>query len=103
MNDAGIKTMWVPNTETSMSSSAKRRIEMVIGDARLSFGLSHWLPRRRTFPASSSRWRWPNAVERAYRRGNLLEKRRALMDAWARYCEPRSAEVLKIEDRLSAA
>jgi integrase len=45
----------------------------------------------------------PNAVERAYRRGNLLEKRRALMDAWARYCEPRSAEVLRIEDRLSAA
>jgi integrase len=44
-----------------------------------------------------------NAVERAYRRGNLLEKRRALMDAWARYCEPRPAEVVRIEDRRSAA
>ena len=27
-----------------------------------------------------------NKVEAAYRRGNLLEKRRKLMDAWGRYC-----------------
>ena len=27
-----------------------------------------------------------NAVERAYRRGDLFEKRRKLMDAWADYC-----------------
>lgn len=26
-------------------------------------------------------------VERAYRRGDLFDKRRKLMDAWARYCE----------------
>jgi integrase len=29
-----------------------------------------------------------NAVEAAYRRGDALEKRRVLMDAWASYCEP---------------
>jgi hypothetical protein len=28
-----------------------------------------------------------NKVEAAYRRGALFEKRRLLMDAWARYCE----------------
>ena len=28
-----------------------------------------------------------NRVEAAYRRGDLFEKRRELMDAWARYCE----------------
>jgi integrase len=28
----------------------------------------------------------PSAVEAAYRRGNLLEKRRRLMDAWAEFC-----------------
>jgi hypothetical protein len=28
----------------------------------------------------------PNAVEAAYRRGDLLEKRRKLMEAWAAYC-----------------
>jgi len=27
-----------------------------------------------------------NAVERAYRRGDLFDQRRQLMDAWARYC-----------------
>ena len=27
-----------------------------------------------------------NAVERAYRRGDLFDKRRRLMDAWAEYC-----------------
>jgi integrase len=31
-------------------------------------------------------------VERAYRRTDLLEKRRELMDAWARYCAPPEAE-----------
>ena len=28
-------------------------------------------------------------TERAYRRGDALEKRRALMEAWATYCEPK--------------
>jgi integrase len=28
-----------------------------------------------------------NKVEAAYRRGDLFEKRRQLMDAWARFCE----------------
>lgn len=30
------------------------------------------------------------AVERAYRRTDILEQRRALMDDWARHCEPRN-------------
>ena len=29
-----------------------------------------------------------NAVEQAYRRGDALEKRRALTESWAQYCEP---------------
>jgi hypothetical protein len=28
----------------------------------------------------------PNAVERAYQRGDLFEKRRKLMAEWAKYC-----------------
>ena len=28
----------------------------------------------------------PNAVEAAYRRGDLFDKRRKLMDAWAEFC-----------------
>jgi integrase len=31
------------------------------------------------------------AVERAYRRGDALEKRRGLMEAWSNYCEPGAA------------
>jgi integrase len=31
-----------------------------------------------------------SAVERAYRRTDLLEQRRALMNAWAAHCEPRA-------------
>jgi integrase len=37
------------------------------------------------------------AVERAYRRTDVLAQRRELMDAWARHCEPKelgSADVL---------
>jgi integrase len=30
-----------------------------------------------------------DAAEQAYRRGDALEKRRALMEAWANYCEPK--------------
>ena len=33
-------------------------------------------------------------AEQAYRRGDALEKRRALMEAWAQWCEPtRSAAI----------
>jgi integrase len=31
-----------------------------------------------------------DAVERAYRRGDALEKRRKLMEAWASFCEPKA-------------
>ena len=33
----------------------------------------------------------PNRAEAAYRRGDLLEKRRELMEAWAAYCGPTGA------------
>ena len=35
-------------------------------------------------------------TERAYRRGDALEKRRALMEAWATYCEPKEGNVVSI-------
>ena len=37
-----------------------------------------------------------NKVERAYRRGNLLEKRRALMTAWGSYCEGSSRDIVQL-------
>jgi integrase len=43
-----------------------------------------------------------NRVERAYRRTDVLEQRRALMSAWAKACEPRaaSAEVVRLRQRV---
>ena len=38
----------------------------------------------------------PNKVEAAYRRGNLLEKRRGLMEAWDRYCHGRSDGIVRL-------
>jgi len=38
----------------------------------------------------------PNKVEAAYRRGNLLEKRRGLMDAWGRHCEAQLGGLLRL-------
>jgi integrase len=33
-------------------------------------------------------------AERAYRRGDALEKRRAMMESWAQWCEPKAENVL---------
>ncbi len=35
-------------------------------------------------------------TERSYRRGDALEKRRALMEAWANWCEPKAGNVVSI-------
>jgi integrase len=36
-----------------------------------------------------------NKAEAAYRRGDLFEKRRKLMDAWAAYCEtPKTGKIV---------
>jgi integrase len=35
-----------------------------------------------------------NKAEAAYRRGDALEKRRAMMEAWAQWCEPKAANVV---------
>jgi integrase len=44
-------------------------------------------------------------VERAYRRTDVLDKRRRLMDAWAQWCEPNAARLDYVEpfgDRTAA-
>jgi hypothetical protein len=45
-----------------------------------------------------------DATERAYRRGDALEKRRGVMEAWAGFCEPRTASnVVPIDARRELA
>ena len=42
-----------------------------------------------------------NKAEAAYRRGDLFEKRRKLMDAWAAHCEPATgSNILKMKRRV---
>jgi integrase len=43
-----------------------------------------------------------DAVEAAYRRGDLFEKRRSLMEAWAQHCQrkPALAEVVPLQRRI---
>jgi hypothetical protein len=43
----------------------------------------------------------PNAVEAAYRRGDLFEKRRKLMESWAEFCAKptTSGKVIAIRGR----
>ena len=44
-----------------------------------------------------------DAVELAYRRGDALERRRALMEAWSAFCEPRNRENVVPMSRRSQA
>lgn len=58
-----------------------------------------WAGEETDFPREIAEWALAhqvgNAVERAYRRGDALEKRRELMEAWEAYCE--GAKVVKME------
>ena len=50
-----------------------------------------WAGEETDFPREIAEWSLAhqvgNAVERAYRRGDALEKRRELMEAWAAFCD----------------
>jgi integrase len=62
--------------------------EITVHGFRSSF--RDWAAERTNFPREVAEMALahaiPNAVEAAYRRGDLFEKRRRLMDAWADYC-----------------
>jgi integrase len=64
------------------------RPDVTVHGLRSSF--RDWAAERTNFPREVAEMalahKIPDAVERAYRRGDLFEKRRKLMDAWAAYC-----------------
>lgn len=59
-----------------------------------------WVGELTNFPREIAEAALSHAVgdetERAYRRGDALEKRRALMDAWADYCNTRRSKVVRL-------
>ena len=67
-----------------------------------------WAAETTTFPSEVVEMALAHAigskVEAAYRRGDLFEKRRALMTAWANYCMPhlREENVVEIHRAASA-
>ena len=44
-----------------------------------------------------------NKAEAAYRRGDALEKRRAMMEAWSQWCEPKAGNVLPFAKPVETA
>jgi integrase len=59
-----------------------------------------WAAERTNFPNEVVEMALAHAigskVEAAYRRGDLFEKRRKLMDAWAAYCEQSTGQVIAL-------
>ena len=57
-----------------------------------------WAGERTNFPREVAEAALAHVVgdetERAYRRGDALEKRRALMEAWAIFCEPNTSNIV---------
>jgi integrase len=66
------------------------KIETTVHGFRSSF--RDWAGEASTFPREEAEaalaHRVGDATERAYRRGDALEKRRKMMEAWATYVEP---------------
>ena len=62
-----------------------------------------WAGERTHFPREVAEAALAHVVgdetERAYRRGDALEKRRELMNAWAAFCEPRVDNVIALAQR----
>jgi integrase len=79
-----------PLSNMTMTMTLRRmgRAELTVHGFRSSF--RDWAAERTGFPAEVAEMALahtvPSAVERAYRRGDLFQKRRQLMDAWARFC-----------------
>jgi integrase len=67
-----------------------------------------WVADRTRFPSEVAEMALAhvvsNQVERAYRRGDLFQKRRQLSEAWASFCyaPPTAAEIIPIRQSASA-
>jgi len=91
----GLSTMAMP---TALKRAG--RSDVTIHGFRATF--KTWASERTNFPSHVVELALAhtigNAVERAYRRGDLFEKRRKLMEAWARYCmtNPAASEVIPL-------
>jgi integrase len=81
------------NMAMDMVLRRMKRTEATVHGFRSSF--RDWAGNASSFPRELAETALAHVIgdkaEQAYRRSDALEKRRKLMDAWAQYCEPRSA------------
>ncbi len=81
------------------AQARRRRVH----SARVQERVPRWAGDRTNFQRAVAEAPLAHAVgeetEQAYRRSDALEKRRELVDAWASFCFPTSAELVSIADR----
>ncbi len=93
-----------PLSDPALWAALKRtgRSDLTVHGFRSSF--RDWAAERTNYPREVAEAALahvvPDAVEAAYRRGDLFQKRRRLMDEWARFCRsrPKAGEVVAIRD-----
>ena len=82
------------------------RLELTVTPHGFRSSFRDWAAETTNFPREAAELALAHAVgdsvERAYQRGDLLEKRRKLMEAWAAYCgrKPDTAKVIPIKGRV---
>lgn len=80
-----------------------RRMEAGVTAHGFRSSFRDWAGERTVFPRDVAEaalaHRVGDATERAYRRGDALEKRRELMTAWASFCEPKAENVVTFAPR----
>ena len=78
----------ISNMAMAMTLRRMRRGDLTVHGFRSSF--RDWAAERTGFPAEVAEMALAHTVtdkvEAAYRRGDMFQKRRQLMDAWARHC-----------------
>jgi integrase len=91
----------ISNMAMLMTLRRMGRTDLTVHGFRSSF--SDWCAERTNFPSEVREMalahRVANAVEAAYRRGDLFEKRRQLMAAWGKFCIeplPATAEIVSL-------
>ena len=84
------------NMSMEMLSRRMRREKATVHGFRSTF--RDWAAETTQFPAEVAEMALAHIiaskVERAYRRGDLLDKRTMLMSAWAKFCNPRGGNVV---------
>lgn len=108
----GKSSLIFPNRtlEAIMANNAMRRVLIRYGESATPHGFRAtfrmWAAEKTKFPSDLCEMALShsvgNATTRAYNRGNLLERRRPLMERWAKYVMERSTPPQRMEKRNSS-